>query len=265
MKEIIISSKYKKDDGDPYITIVDDDIYDFINNNQCNITLKTDKNNEPKTLYTEKMECNKKFNGKTLLNNILEYNNVNFNKTYELEWLFDGDTIEFTTLNFYNTQLEKVLHELNKNKNKFIKNIQKFQKENDIFKDYGNIIFMTKNHPVAIYLTNKKNISMFNNGTLHYNITLPTKLNENNKIENMDHFEKIHKEAIKMIQWFEPILISIYNSPDPFSYINDASNNIWFSKASQRCAVSRYIGIGTYDTNTMKSGKILTIKSDEKI
>jgi hypothetical protein len=45
MKEIIISSKYKKDDGNFYTTLVDDDIYNFINNNECRINLKTDKNN----------------------------------------------------------------------------------------------------------------------------------------------------------------------------------------------------------------------------
>jgi hypothetical protein len=39
MKEIIISSKYKKDDGNFYTTLVDDDIYNFINNNTCNINL----------------------------------------------------------------------------------------------------------------------------------------------------------------------------------------------------------------------------------
>jgi hypothetical protein len=44
MKEIIIPSKYKKDDGSPYTTLVDDDIYDFINKNECSINL--DKKNK---------------------------------------------------------------------------------------------------------------------------------------------------------------------------------------------------------------------------
>jgi hypothetical protein len=116
---------------------------------------------------------------------------------------------------------------------------------------------MQKNYPFATYLTNKSNIGMFNNGTIHYNITLPTKLNEDNQIEDIEKFKQIHKLAIKMIQWMEPFLIAVYNTPDPLANYSDS--NYILSKSSQRCAISRYISIGTFDTDTMKSGKILTV------
>jgi hypothetical protein len=103
----------------------------------------------------------------------------------------------------------------------FINNLQIFQEQNKFYLEYGKINFMKQNNPVAVYMTNKNNIAMFNNGTLHYNITLPTELNEKKKIKNMEYFKFIHKKAIKIIQWFEPILIAIYNTPDPFSYILD--------------------------------------------
>ena len=118
---------------------------------------------------------------------------------------------------------------------------------------------MSKNHSFAMYMTNINNVNMFNNGTLHYNLTLPTKLDSNKNIEDKINFVKIHKEAIKIIQWFEPILLSIYGSPDPFSKFDDFEYKNFFSPVSQRCAVSRYIGIGTYNTDTMTPGKILTI------
>lgn len=53
---------------------------------------------------------------------------------------------------------------------------------------------METNNPFAIYMTNINNISMFNNGTLHYNITLPTKLNNKCNIENSEKFINDHKK-----------------------------------------------------------------------
>jgi hypothetical protein len=56
----------------------------------------------------------------------------------------------------------------------------------------------------------------------------------------------------------------VYGSADPLGRREAnplgrrEANPLGFTKASQRCAVSRYIGIGTYDTETMPEGKILT-------
>jgi len=224
--------------------------------------LDTDIKNQPKKLYTKLCEENPKFCGKTLLENILEYNNE-LKKTYKIEWLFDGDTIEFTTINFYNTKLIDIIKELNLYKKKFITNLQIFQKENKLFEKYGLIKFMEKNYAFGIHLTNINNIGIFNNGTLHYNITLPTLLNKK-KIVDYQKFINIHKEAIKIIQWFEPFLIGIYNTSDPFSILKLNENiqnkiNLYISSSSQRCAISRYIGIGTYDSDKMEKGKILSI------
>ena len=53
---------------------------------------KTDKYNNPKTLYTKIGEPNPKFMGETLLETIQEENEY-FKKNMDNEWLFDGDTI----------------------------------------------------------------------------------------------------------------------------------------------------------------------------
>lgn len=210
----------------------------------------TDSNNEPRTRYTKLAEPNPKYKGKTLLDEILS--NETLKETYEKEWLFDGDTIEFTTIYFYNTTLNNVIKELNYEKLKMIRELQEYQKHNELFKEHGQIRYMNNNYPFAMYLTNYNNVAMFNNGTFHYNITLPTELNENREIKNKNKFIKDHKKAIRIIQWFEPLLISMYNTPDPFS------ETVQFSKCSQRCAISRYIGIGTYNTDIMLEGKQLT-------
>ncbi len=214
--------------------------------------LYTDSKNNSKKLYTKLCEPNPNFNGKTLDEDILA-NNKYFKDSINNTWLYDGDTFEFTTLNFYNIKLENVINELSKIKNDFIENLQKYQKDNNLYLEYGKIQFMQQNYPFSVHLTNLSNIAIFNNGTLHYNITLPTVLNNNKMIENKEKFILDHKKAIKIIQYLEPLLICVYNTPDYFS-----NKSKMFSACSQRCAVSRYIGIGTYNTDTMIPGKILT-------
>ena len=79
--------------------------------------IDTDNLNQPRKLYTKLCEDNPKFSGKTLLEIILENNEENIEnelkKSYNKEWLFDGDTIELTTINFYNSKLNDTIKELN--------------------------------------------------------------------------------------------------------------------------------------------------------
>ena len=217
---------------------------------------RTDMTNNSKTQYTKLCEPNPKFNGHTLIETLQKHNTY-FMDNINNNWLFDGDTIEFNTLYFFNITLQDIIDELNVNKCDFIRQLNDSFTELHIFNSYGNVKIMEKNHPFCTYMTNFKNINMFNNGTLHYNVTLPTQLNEKGKIKDMDKFIQDHSKAIKIIQWMEPFLIAIYNTPDPFSLMKNYPNNHKFSKASQRCAISRYIGVGTYDSTTMQTGKIL--------
>lgn len=212
---------------------------------------KTDLNNQPKNIYSKNNEPNPNFIGETLWEMILKKNDV-IRKLYNHNLVFDGDTFEIITTNFFNTKLDSVIDELTLARNIFIENIQDFFLKNNIFNQFGQIKIMNDNHPFATMLTNINNVSMFNNGTLHFNITLPTQLDENSKIKDWNKFVNIHKNYIKLIQFMEPIFLTIYGIPDPLSDIDNR-----FSFCSQRCAVSRYIGIGTYDTDLMKTGKIL--------
>jgi len=224
---------------------------------------KTDSLNNPQTLYTKLTQPNPKFNG-TVLTKILFNNSKYLLDNYDKNYVYEGDIIEFITLDFFNTTLEKVLNELQLIKTKYIETVQDILKNNNIFSEYGSINFIKQNHPFGILLTNINNISIFNNGTLHFNVTLPTMLDDKNNIVDMELFTKQHSIYIKLIQYMEPLLLCIYGSPDPFSYIKTKSildpflENTMFSSSSQRCAVSRYISIGTYDTDIMKRGKLLT-------
>lgn len=215
---------------------------------------KTDINNNAKTTYTKNPQPNPLFSGKTLIESLTE--NDSFfeeNKNY----VFDGDTIEIMTFNFYKAKIGDVLNELKYFKELFLKKVQEGQKKLGFFTKYGKIIWMEYNYPMGRFLTNFNNMGIFCNGTIHFNITLPTSLDNNNDIRYMDKFVYIHKIFIRLIQYFEPIMIAIYGSPDPFSEHIEG-----LSKASQRVAVSRYIGLGTYDTDNMETGKILSFSSD---
>ena len=211
----------------------------------------TDKYNQPRTKYTTNNERNELFNGETLWD-FCKKKNEYFSNNFDKIFTFDGDTIEIMTVDFYNKSIKDVLEEHATTRKNIIDNLNKVFVENNIFSEYGRIDFMKKNHPFAVHLTNINNVAMFNNGTIHINITLPTKLDNNSKIQNKLDFIEKHKNFIRLVQYLEPILLCIYGTRDPLSEYDCA-----FSSSSQRCAISRYIGIGTYDTNHMKTGKIL--------
>lgn len=215
-----------------------------------------DKYGNQKTLYVKGIVDNPKFTDKLLCDLIFESNEY-LNDSYNKTFTFDGDTIEFITTQFYKPTISGVIRELNETKINFLNNINTTFNDQNIFTEYGKLNIMTSNHPFAIHLTNMENYGMFNNGTIHINITLPTYLNKNGQIGNKEKFIRVHRNYIKYIQFMEPILVAIYGAPDVFSQFDNTQKDL-FSASSQRCSVSRYIGLGTYDVDEMMSGKILT-------
>lgn len=209
-------------------------------------------------MYVKGGADNPKYLGKRLTDLCLEQSDI-LKEHYGKTFVFDGDTIEFITVSFYNKKLTDVLTELDSSKKTVIDNINKIFDVNNIFKQFGKVQIMKKNHPFATHFTNINNYGMFNNGTIHVNITLPTLLNKIGLIENTENFVITHRNYIKYIQLVEPILISVFGSPDIFSQSN-VSLKDQFSAGSQRCSVSRYIGLGTYDVDEMMTGKVLTKK-----
>jgi len=218
---------------------------------------KMDIEGNHKTMYTKENEDNPKYLGKSLFEILCE-NDSFFSENYLKTYIFDGDTIEFINSNFYKQNINSVTNELIKNKEEFLMRLQEVFNKLEIFKEYGKIDYCRTNYPFVSFLTNKNNYTIFNNMTYHFNFTLPTKLDEKGNIKFKKRFIEQHRNAIHLIQWMEPILIAIYNTPDFFS---EVSENV--SKTSQRCAKSRYIGIGTYNTETMEIGKILQIDSED--
>jgi hypothetical protein len=220
---------------------------------------RTDLNGEHDTTYERIPKPNPKFTGKTVFEWMKEQNSM-FATEYEKSYIFDGDTIEFMTQTFYKATVDKTIEELVKTETDFVKALNALPKEG-LFKTYGPFQLAQKNYGFATYLTNLKHNAMFNNGTIHINITLPTELDEHGEIKDMALFTKQHQAYAKAIQWISPLIVAAYGAFDPLC--ESTTNGEQYAAGSQRLAVSRYIGLGTYDTDVMEVGKILTRHRDK--
>jgi hypothetical protein len=229
----------------------------FFVNSHC--FTKMDVSGNHATTYEKKPQPNPKFSGKTFLDELQAFSPL-FKDDYEVNYTFDGDSLEFITLGFYKAKAADVIKELVDYKKKFLEELNRFLEEKRRHREKGRLFYPPRNPGFAVFYSNPANVVMFNNGTYHINLTLPSiigsvaEANEPAPLAFPDLFKMQHRQCIRMIQWLEPFLIAVYGTADPLS-----SYSRRYTKASQRCCVSRYIGIGTYDIETMPEGKILTI------
>src|SRR6187402_1999453 len=169
---------------------------------------------------------------------------------------FDGDSIEFVTKYFENRTIADSCKELKATKKLFLDKINESSVLN------GKLNFPDYNNGLNMFMTNQENLVLFNNGTYHFHITLPS-LTEDSRIVDYDEFDKTHSNAVYLLQWFEPFFIATLGSPDIMGVISDKySLDKKFTLGSMRNAMSRYIGVGTYN-KAMPKGKILTYKVDD--
>jgi hypothetical protein len=195
---------------------------------------------------------------KSFFTQLQEFHPALFKDKYEKIFTFDGDTVEFMTQEFYKAKAVPIIQELIQYKKQFLVELNRFLVHKRLFLEKGGLIYPPRNPGFAVFHSNPANIVMFNSGTYHINITLPTLLGPKTgpdppQIIYPLLFREQHRNCIRFYQWIEPLLIAAYGTADPLSAVSSR-----YTCASQRCAVSRYIGIGTYDTDAMKEGKLLT-------
>lgn len=170
--------------------------------------------------------------------------------------IFDGDTIEFVTKYFENRTIQEACNEMRINKKIFLECLNKTK----ILP--GSLAFPDYNIGINMFMSNQKNLVLFNNGTLHFHFTLPT-LTEDSRIIDYKEFDDAHNNAIYLLQWFEPLFIATLGSPDIMAIISNEHNlEDKFAAGSMRNAMSRYTGVGTYHKSLGK-GKILTYPVEE--
>jgi hypothetical protein len=219
--------------------------------------LKCDAEGHHKTLFKKDNPINPLFSGKTLFEE-LQLASPYFSKEYDNSFTFDGDTIELITQHFYKASVSSTVAEIIQQRDKFISEfrlaIKNISTKHPIFQK--EVRWMSKNYPVVRMFTNMQNIGIFNNGTYHINITLPTQLDNKGNIKDFNKFISRHQNVINYYQWLEPFLIAQYGTPDFLSATDSR-----FAKGSQRNALSRYIGVGSYDSTKMEKGKLLQTTS----
>ena len=219
----------------------------------CHSLTKCDVNGEHETTYERVPKPTPKFTGKTLFEWMCqqsEWFRTEVNKTF----MWDGDTIEFMTQRFYKATIDQVMEELQEGEARFVQELGKLNK--GVLTTYGPLrLASPRNEPFATFVTNPYHVSMFNNGTIHINVTLPTRLGWNKKPLWRNDFVEKHRRLARLVQWLEPLWIAVHGSGDPLT----SSNQKGFAAGSQRLAVSRYIGVGTFNTDTMPVGKILQV------
>jgi hypothetical protein len=214
---------------------------------------KCDAQGQHRTTYTKTPRPNPAFSGKTLLEDLSGANPDVFGaEAQKTWWRFDGDTIEFITQDFRCTTVETSLRELLASKKLWM---SAFRKHTGL-----DAVWPSTNHGLAVFATNPNNVAIFNNGTIHLNWTLPTLLDKNGNIDNWPRFEQHHRNLARLFQWLEPFWVAQHSSPDPFANLQGVPYALRskFPAGSQRLAASRYIGVGTYDTEAMITGKLLT-------
>jgi Alanine dehydrogenase/PNT, N-terminal domain len=209
---------------------------------------KTDKHLQHKTFYDTKSTPNPVFTESihdTLLRECPFYKSV-----YDTSVVFDGDSIEFITQHFHNTTVNECLDEFVQLKRQFRKEVFPFFEKWEI----GKVMFPDHNYGLVTFLTtNRSNLLVCNNGTIHINLTLPTMLHEG-LIVDKDRFAKEHLTLMEYIQMLQPLMVACYGTPDVLSIIDPS-----FSIGSLRVSMSRYISLQTYDTSVPINGKLLTM------
>ena len=101
---------YKKESLKEALDLLPDKVYLPIYLNGY-LFQKTDFFGEPTKRYTKLAEPNPKFCGMTI-DEYLKENSVIFNKLFDKQMIYDGDTFEFTTYNFYKTNVKDCVKEL---------------------------------------------------------------------------------------------------------------------------------------------------------
>jgi len=219
----------------------------------CHSLTNCDIFGEHATTYERQPKSNPKYAGATMFEWICQHSPWLRSEIGKV-FMWDGDTVEFMTQNFYCATVGSVIRELEEGERRFEVEMAQLPKTGVLIA-YGPLrLAAPRNEPWATYLTNPRAVSMFNNGTFHINVTLPTRLGWGRQPLKPAKFLRQHRRLARLIQWLEPLWVAVHGSGDPF-----AVHSNQFAAGSQRLAVSRYIGLGTYDTDTMQTGKILQI------
>ena len=171
-----------------------------------------------------------------------------YREVYDTSLVYDGDSIEFITQDFYCTTVHACVHELVSIKRRVREDIcPRFEAWN-----LGTLSYPDYNYGFATFLTtHMRYLALCNTGTLHINLTLPTRI-QNGMIADKNEFATTHLAFIRCIQMLEPLFVACYGTPDALSLLDRS-----YSIGSLRLSRSRYISLHTFDVEKPVNGKLL--------
>ena len=212
---------------------------------------RTDHRGEHRTLYDGAGTPNPAFTEslhETLLRDVPFYA-----RTYDTSVVFDGDSIEFITQQFYQTTVDTCVQELIDLKRNWLAVIAPA-----LAPSLGPLRFPDHNYGiVAFQSTYQRNMALCNNGTYHVNLTLPTRL-EDGVIVDKAQFAADHLKWVEAIQIVEPLLVACYGTPDVLSLAcSSLGEKEQYSIGSLRVTLSRYVSLQTFPTKAPVNGKLL--------
>jgi hypothetical protein len=210
---------------------------------------RTDHRGEHRTLYDGVGSPNPAFT-ESLHEQLLR--DVSFyGRTYDTSVVFDGDSIEFITQQFYQTTVDTCVQELISLKRDWLAAVAP-----RLEASLGPLRFPDHNYGiVAFQSTYQRNMALCNNGTYHVNLTLPTRL-EDGVIVDKAQFAADHLKWVEAIQMVEPLLVACYGSPDVLSLVSSLGDT-QYSIGSLRVTLSRYVSLQTFPTKAPVNGKLL--------
>jgi len=165
-----------------------------------------------------------------------EYTNIllNMKDGLDLDWNNLGRYSEFITQNPFDRTIGSVTKELINMEELFLKIVKKTGFPKAYYPTFGTSQFVEFTTNVAN--GQKTLLSGDYNGSYHINMTLPYPVD----ITYSD-FAYRNFYAMLTLQWFEPLLLSIWGQPDAYAFGDDGI----FVEGSYRMMVNSFSGVGT--------------------
>ncbi len=220
---------------------------------------KTDRRGEHRTRYDAEGTRNPAF-GESLHDALMREVDV-YREMWDRWVVFDGDTIEFMTQDFYGATVSKAVGEWCDVKERWLAAVGPWLSR-AAEEGWGLPLSLGTNghfqYPepgsagLATFLTTQQqHLALCNTQTIHLNLTLPTWL-ENGVIVDRAGFLRDHLAWVRAIQVVEPLIVAVYGTPDVFAVVDGR-----YAMGSQRVARSRYISLQSYDVSAPAYGKLL--------
>lgn len=201
------------------------------------------------------------------IHDVLLRENPVYREMYDQSVVFDGDTIEFITQEFYCATVKDAVEELVRLKQRWLGAVAEPLAEwtravlpSSGVRSNGTWRFPQRNEGLVTFITtHQKNLSLCNNQTIHLNLTLPSLLSEDGVLVDKAGFMKEHLDWVSWIQVLEPLIVAVYGTPDVFSLVegDGVGEEVGYSRGSLRVSRSRYISLQTYDVSAPLNGKLL--------